>query len=128
MAIDRERNMREHSTFAEFWPFYLQQHSLPSTRGWHYVGTTLAILTFLAAVIFQKWVLLPLPILCGYIFSWVSHGFIERNKPATFTYPIWSIVADFKMLLCFLTGRMGTELELAGLGVSQKKSDKDIES
>lgn len=120
--------MREHSTFAEFWPFYLREHSLPSTRGWHYVGTILAILTFLAAVIFQKWVLLPLPILCGYIFSWVSHGFIERNKPATFTYPIWSIVADFKMLLCFLTGRMGTELELAGLGVSQKKSDKDIES
>ena len=51
---------------------------------------------------------------------------IERNTPATFTYPIWSILADFKMLFCFFTGRMGAELEFAGLGNAQQKNEEDI--
>ena len=118
--------MREHKTFAEFWPYYLQEHRLPSTRGWHYVGTILAILSLLAILVFQKWILLPIPMLCGYFFSWASHGCIERNKPATFTYPIWSILADFKMLFCFFTGSMGAELEFAGLGNAQQKNEEDI--
>ena len=111
--------MRKHTTFAEFWPFYLQEHRRASTRGWHYVGTILAILTLLVVVILQKWMFLPLPIFCGYLFSWLSHCFVERNKPATFSYPLWSIVADFKMLLYFLTGKMGEELENAGIGKSE---------
>ena len=111
--------MREHTTFAEFWPYYLQQHSQAATRGWHYFGTVLAILALIVIVIFRKWMLLPLPMFCGYLFSWVSHSFIERNKRATFTYPLWSIVADFKMLLYFLTGKMKAELERAGIGKPQ---------
>ena len=111
--------MRKHATFTEFWPYYLQEHRRASTRGWHYVGTILAILTLLGIVILQKWVFLPLPIFCGYLFSWLSHCFVERNKPATFSYPLWSIVADFKMLLYFLTGKMGEELENAGIGKSE---------
>ena len=57
--------MRKHATFTEFWPYYLQEHRRASTRGWHYVGTILAILTLLGIVILQKWVFLPLPIFCG---------------------------------------------------------------
>ncbi len=107
--------MREHTTFAEFWPYYLQEHRLPATRAWHYVGTSLAILTLLTVIISQKWMFLPLTFLCGYVFAWGSHGMIERNKPATFTYPLWSLAADFKMLYCFLTGKIGAELLRAGV-------------
>ena len=108
--------MREHKTFADFWPYYLQEHSEASTRGWHYFGTILAMLALVTIVIFQKWMFLPLPMFCGYLFSWLSHCFIERNKPATFTYPLWSIVAELKMLLYFLTGKMKAGLQRAGIG------------
>ena len=107
--------MHKHETFAEFWPYYLQEHSQASTRGWHYFGTLLAILVLVLIIISQKWILLPLAFVCGYLFSWLSHCWVECNKPATFTYPLWSIMADFKMLLYFLTGKMGRELERVGV-------------
>ena len=107
--------MREITTYAEFWPYYLREHSHPATRGWHYVGTSLALLTLFFIIFFGKWLLLPLAFVCGYFFAWVSHGVIEKNKPATFTYPLWSLFSDFKMLFCFLTGQMGRELGKAGM-------------
>jgi len=107
--------MREITTYAEFWPHYLREHSRPATRGWHYVGTALAMLTLLFIIISGKWLLLPLAFICGYFFAWVSHGAIEKNKPATFTYPLWSLFSDFKMLFCFFTGQMGKKLNKAGV-------------
>jgi len=111
--------MREYTSFADFWPYYLKEHSRPATRAWHYVGTSLAILTLIWVILSQRWALLPLAFICGYFFAWVSHGAIERNKPATFTYPLWSLSADFKMLFCFLTGKMREELSRAGVTASQ---------
>ena len=107
--------MREITTYADFWPYYLREHSQPATRGWHYVGTALALLTLFWIIATGKWLFLPLAFICGYFFAWVSHGTIEKNKPATFTYPLWSLMSDFKMLFCFLTGRMGAELKKAGV-------------
>lgn len=106
--------MRDITTYAEFWPYYLREHSQAATRGWHYVGTGLALLTLFLIIVTGKWLFLPLAFVWGYAFAWVSHGAIEKNKPATFTYPLWSLFSDFKMLFCFLTGRMGRELEKAG--------------
>ena len=105
--------MKTIETYAEFWPFYLGEHDQAATRGWHYIGTALAIGVLIYALATQTWVLLPLALVSGYFFAWVSHGLIEKNKPATFTYPLWSLISDFKMLFHFLTGTMGRELEKA---------------
>lgn len=107
--------MKAIKTYAEFWPYYLREHSQPSTRGWHYFGTGLALLVLVGVIWTANWKFLPLAFVSGYFFAWVSHGLIERNKPATFTYPLWSLYSDFKMLYCFLTGRMGRELDKAGV-------------
>ena len=107
--------MKTITNYADFWPYYLTEHAHPATRAWHYVGTGAALCVLLSVLISGHWAWLPLAVICGYFFAWVSHGVIEHNKPATFTYPLWSLFSDFKMLLCFLTGRMGHELEKAGV-------------
>ncbi len=107
--------MREYSTFSEFWPHYLREHADSRTRAMHYVGTVLAITLLIFVLTTQKWSLLLLTLVCGYFFAWLSHLFIEKNRPATFTYPLWSLISDFKMLFCFLTGRLSAELKKAGV-------------
>ena len=107
--------MREHDSFSAFWPFYLREHAQPMTRVWHYVGSTLALIVLVTALLTQTWLLLLAVPVSGYFFAWVSHAFVERNKPATFTYPLWSLLADYKMYALFLTGRLGPELEKAGI-------------
>ena len=103
------------TSFAEFFPFYLREHARPETRAFHYVGTTLVIAVAVFAVVTGRWVwLLALPV-CGYFFAWVSHFFVEKNWPATFTYPLWSLVSDFKMYGLWITGRLGPHLERAGV-------------
>lgn len=107
--------MRAHTTFRSFWPYYLREHARPATRYWHYVGSTLAVLVLLGALATQTWwALLAVPV-SGYFFAWVSHAFVERNKPATFTYPLWSLVSDYRMFGLFLAGRLDGELEKAGV-------------
>lgn len=107
--------MKTIQTYREFWPYYLREHARPATRAWHYVGTILAIAVLIGVIATGRWVLLPLVLVAGYFFAWMSHGLIEKNKPATFTYPLWSLASDFRMLFCFLTGQMGRELEKAGI-------------
>lgn len=101
--------------FAEFWPYYLGEHRKPQTRALHYVGTTLVIaIAVFALVTGRTGLLMALPV-AGYVFAWVGHFGVEKNRPATFTYPLWSLIADFKMWFCWLTGRLGPELEKAGV-------------
>jgi hypothetical protein len=100
-------------SFEEFWPFYLREHSNPLCRALHYAGTTAALGTVAAAAITLNpaW-LLATPIV-GYGPAWIGHFFIEKNKPASFKYPVWSFMGDFKMLACFLRGRIDEELAKA---------------
>jgi len=102
-------------TFAEFWPFYLREHSRRLTRTLHLVGTTLSLLLLVSALALRSGRLVLLALICGYAFAWAGHFFVEHNRPATFKYPLWSFAADWKMWALTLAGRLGPELQRAGV-------------
>ena len=97
---------KEYKSFASFYPFYLSQHANPVSRQLHYLGTTLVIALLFWVLYSSQWGLLVLLPLLGYFFAWVGHFFFEKNRPATFTYPLYSLMADFLMLFQALSGRL----------------------
>lgn len=104
---------RKYRCFEEFWPFYLREHSKPRTRMLHYIGTSVVVGIAIVALVTGLWLwLLAIPI-AGYGFAWLAHFRVERNRPATFTYPLWSLAADFKMWWLWLTGKLQPELDKA---------------
>ena len=104
-------------TYAEFWPHYLREHSHPTCRLMHYFGTSAAVSVLVLAAVSGKPALLLAALLCGYGPAWVGHFFIEKNRPATFTYPFWSFFSDFRMTFRFVTGRIEQDLRSAGVAV-----------
>ncbi|MBW6398988.1 DUF962 domain-containing protein [Roseomonas sp. HJA6] len=103
------------ATYAEFWPYYLREHANPVTRAVHAFGTAVAVLLMVAGLLFGPWWLVLLAVVAGYAFAWGSHMLVEQNRPATFTYPTWSLISDFRMAWLMATGRLGPELEKAGV-------------
>lgn len=91
-------------TYSEFWPFYLKEHSQPVNRWLHFFGTTLALALVGFSIASQKYEFLGLALICGYAFAWAGHFFFENNKPATFKYPVWSFISDFRMWYEMLLG------------------------
>ena len=108
--MSRAKTEREFQTYRAFYPFYLSQHANTVCRRLHYVGTTL-VLAALAYAIHSAnpWWLLAMPV-AGYFFAWVGHFVFEKNRPATFTYPVWSLIGDFNMYWDALSGRLGPKL------------------
>lgn len=102
-----------YKSFAEFWPFYVTEHSKPGTRVLHLIGTTIGITVLIYFIASGRWWLFPLGFIPGYGFAWLAHFVIEKNRPATFQYPLWSFMGDYKMIAMMLTGRMGAELAAA---------------
>ncbi|MEN9797781.1 MAG: hypothetical protein RL653_1477 [Pseudomonadota bacterium] len=99
------------SNYRDFWPFYVGEHLHPATRWLHFAGTNgVVALAVLVAATRDLRLLAALPV-CGYGFAWASHFFIEKNRPATFTYPAWSLFADFQMWAFIWTGKMDAEVE-----------------
>jgi len=96
------------TSFAEFWPYYVAQHMHPVNRALHFLGTSLAI-ACLAATVVSPWSLLLVPV-AGYGPAWTGHAFFERNRPATFQYPLWSLRGDLRMYLLMWAGRMDEEV------------------
>ena len=93
-------------SFAEFYPFYLQEHRHVTCRRLHFVGTSGVILCALALLLTgQTWLWLLLPVL-GYGFAWVGHFKFEKNRPATFKHPLYSLMGAFVMYKDILTGRI----------------------
>ncbi len=103
------------TSFAAFWPYYLTEHARPATRALHYAGTSLLFVLLLAGLVSGDWRWFAAMPVAGYGFAWFAHFAVERNRPATFTYPLWSLAADFKMWGLWLTGRLGPELDRAGV-------------
>jgi len=101
------------TSFAEFWPYYVREHSVPANRVLHFVGTTLAFAVLAYAVVTSTWSLLLFVPIAGYGFAWFGHFGIQKNRPATFKYPFWSLISDFRMWGMTLVGRMGAEVERA---------------
>ena len=93
-------------TYREFWPHYLREHSRPLTRHLHFLGTALAVSTAAYAVATLTWWLVLAAAGTGYLFAWIGHLLVERNRPATFTYPVWSLASDFRMFFLWLVGRL----------------------
>ena len=94
------------STFTEFYPYYLSEHQDDACRRLHYAGSSLVILLLLYVLFSQNWLWLLAVPLAGYGFAWVGHFFFEHNKPATFRYPLYSLMGDWVMLRDAMTGRI----------------------
>lgn len=103
------------TSFRDFFPYYLSEHADPRNRALHYAGTTLVIgLAVAAGALASPWLLLLVP-LAGYGFAWVGHFTVEKNRPATFTYPLWSLRGDFTMYFLWLSGGLADRLAEARL-------------
>lgn len=104
---------KKYKTFWDFYPYYLTEHSDPVCRATHYIGTTGLFVVVAAAVYFGNAKLLFLLPVVGYGFAWLGHFAFEKNKPATFQYPLYSLGSDFVMYFHFLTGQITQKVEEA---------------
>ena len=92
--------------FADFYPYYLQEHRDSACRRLHFVGTSLVIFLLAFVIGSGSWSLIWLVPLAGYGFAWVGHFFFEKNRPATFKHPLYSLLGDFVMYREMLTGKV----------------------
>lgn len=91
--------------YSEFYAFYLTEHSNKTSRILHFTGTFLFFLFLIYISITKQWTIWWILPLIGYGFAWVGHFFFEKNKPATFKYPFWSLISDFKLFFELLVGK-----------------------
>lgn len=98
--------MSRFSSFREFYPFYLQEHSNRTSRRLHFIGSCgVVVLVVLAVRELNPWWLLG-ALVCGYGFAWVGHFFFEKNRPATFRHPVYSFMGDWVMFKDILSGKI----------------------
>jgi hypothetical protein len=99
-------NIKRFNSFAEFYPYYLSEHSNSTCRRLHFVGTSLVIFILALTIGKGAWLLLIALPLAGYSFAWVGHFFFEKNRPATFQHPLYSLLGDFVMYRDMILGRV----------------------
>jgi hypothetical protein len=104
---------KKYKTFWSFYPYYLTEHSDNTNRALHFIGTLLLLVALVTGIVTGKWWFFALVPILGYGFAWVGHYFIEKNKPATFTYPLYSLASDFVMFWHTITGQIGKKMKEA---------------
>lgn len=113
---------RKYTSFWSFYPYYLTEHARPINRLLHFTGTGIVIALLIAGIFLQNGkMLLAIP-LAGYGFAWFGHFVFEKNKPATFQYPLYSLGSDFVMFWHILTFQIDRKMADAHreLGVTNK--------
>jgi hypothetical protein len=100
--------------YGDFFDHYLREHSQPRCRALHYLGTSLSIIAIIMALISGQLSWIAVALVSGYGPAWIGHFFIEKNRPATFQYPFWSLISDYRMFGLWLTGRLPEALRRAG--------------
>lgn len=98
--------MSQFSSFNDFYPFYLGEHTNRVSRRLHVIGTSCVLLICVGAIATSQWSLLWLLPLVGYGFAWAGHFLFEKNRPATFKHPVYSLMGDFRMWWQVLTGKI----------------------
>ena len=93
-------------TFSEFYPFYLTEHSNTTSRRLHFAGSALVLAVIASALLTRQWQWLWAVPVIGYGFAWIGHFFFEKNRPATFKYPLYSLMGDWVMFKDILIGRV----------------------
>lgn len=96
----------EYKTFSDFYPFYLREHANLTCRKLHFIGTC-GVIALLLLFFFtgNLLILAALPVI-GYGFAWAGHFLFEKNRPATFKHPFYSLLGDFRMFWDILTGKV----------------------
>lgn len=89
--------MERIKTYSEFWPFYLNEHRNRTNLKLHFIGTTIGFLCLVTALVTQLWHWVLVGLVAGYAFAWIGHFVFEKNKPATFKYPLWSFISDWRL-------------------------------
>lgn len=102
--------MSSEKSFASFWPEYVRAHSQPGTRAIHLAGTLAGWTLLIAAIALRHGWWIVLALIVSYALAWVSHFFVEHNRPATFEHPLFSWWADQKMVALMLAGKMNAEV------------------
>jgi len=110
---------KKYKDFKSFYPYYLTEHADAKNRLLHFFGTLLFFVCLFTGIVTGKWWFFLLMPFVGYGFAWVGHFFIEKNKPATFTYPLFSLASDFVMFWHIITGQINTKLREAKKGMNQ---------
>lgn len=105
-AANAVQEMPKFASFAEFYPYYLSEHSNKTCRRFHVVGTVGGMLMMLAGLATQNWWMVPSGLVFGYANAWVGHFVFEKNKPASFKYPGYSFLGDWMMLKDILRGKV----------------------
>lgn len=102
--------------FDEFWRHYLRHHAEEGTRILHVIGTGIAVLALIAAIIAVDPLIALTGTALGYLLAWTGHFLVERNRPAMVSHPAWSFVCDVRMFRLWVTGQLSAELKKASVG------------
>ena len=94
------------TSFKDFYPYYLSEHKLKINKILHVLGSMCALMFLIFAIYLKQYKLVPVSLLIGYFFAWIGHFIFEKNKPATFKYPLYSFIGDWVMLKDIFTGKI----------------------